>query len=221
MRTYMIEIAMIESAAKLTGIRLKDQYAVLGALKRFRGKKLGEVHNIKGMEDLTERAESFRFGSLCQEYLAPYLDSASSKEILAWEANTARLFLLSGAAGEEEPGEEKREETLSKVLKAYVKRAQIRTHTAKPGSEDINAWLESYDRMQVEYQTELGDFVKAVIHPDPDMKEKGNEFISEEDDLVQALLDGNAESQRQALSNEPKCVFGNILRRIVKESMPS
>lgn len=219
MRTYMIEIALIESAAKLTGKNINNQYAVLGTLKRFRKKKLGEVHNIKGMEDLTKRAESFRFGALCQEHLIPYIDSLSQKEILAWEAKTAGLFLLPGMSEEAELAE--KEETLNKVLKAYVKRAQIRTHTAKPGSEDINAWLENYDMMQMEYQSELGNFVKAVLDPDPDMKKKGNEFINEEDGLVKALLDGDRESQWHALFTEPKCVFGIVLRRIVKESMPS
>ena len=218
MRIYMIETALIESAAKLTGKNLKDQYAVLGSLERFRRKKLGEVHNIKGMEDLTERAESFRFGAFCQAHLTPYTDRLSAQEILAWEAKTARLFLCPAVSQETGYG---MEETLNKVIRAFVKRAQIRTHTAKPGSEDINTLLESYSRMQMEYQSEIEDFVRAVLYPDEKMKRMGDEFINTEDQLVKALLSENTELQWYAVFTPSACVFGSVLRKIIKESLPS
>ena len=72
MRTYFIEIAAVNCAAKLLEMRLTGDYALYGSLERFRNKKLGAVQAVDGMEDIEERAESFRFGTRCGKVLADY-----------------------------------------------------------------------------------------------------------------------------------------------------
>jgi len=215
MTTYFIEIAAINCAARLSGVELAGDYAIYGTLKRFRGKKLGEVDAIEGMEDMQDRAESFRYGLRCGKILARYTDSLMPEQRLACEAKIMRVFLAPEIADDNSVTAEDKKMALRAVIRSLTKRAQIRTHTTKPGYEDINTWLDSYDEMQRDYSQSLDKFIDAVVAPDDDAVQISDKFFSEDDSFVKLALSGESIGMNEALSTQPLCTFGEILREIV------
>lgn len=217
MRTFFIEIAFIESAAALSGRTLTENYAVLGSLPRFSGNELKEVHAVKGMEDLEQRAESFRFGMNCEEILRPYTEGLTEEQRRICEARVARIFWANGIDRIPQEEAEKVTATVKILLESLVKRAQIRTHTAKPGSEDINLWLDRYHEMQKEYHAELDQFAGMIVTPVKEEKEIGEAFIDEKDPIVRAAVMGDRAALQGALAEPASCSFGRALREILKK----
>ncbi len=217
MKTYLIEMAVINSAAQLSGLTLKDNYAIFGALKRFRSKSLGEVFAIEGLEDMEERAASYRFGNRCGRVMAEYVDGLTEDERLAVEAYIARTFFVPEIAEDSTVSETDKKETLKIVIEALVKRAQIRTHTAKPGGEDINLWLDRYNKLQISYLDKLGPFVSEIIAPSEESLKLGERFIDRKDKIVELVLSGKIDGLDEALDMEPTCTLGIFLREIINE----
>ena len=183
MRTYFIEIAVVNCAAKESGIELNGDYALYGTLKRFRDKTLGQVEIVQGIEDMQERAESFRFGVRCGKVLERYIDGFTPEQIRACEAKIARTFFAPNIAADAAVSTADKKAAMLMVLKASMKRAQIRTHTTKPGYEDISTWLDSYNNMQKEYSESLEDFVQAIVMPGNEDVKFADEFINSDDPL--------------------------------------
>lgn len=198
MRTYFIEIGAIDSAAKILNLELTANYAALGALGRFCGRDLGEVEVIPGIEDMKERAESFRFGTLCGRVIEKYLKGYSAKELAVCEAGCFRAFVSPGLSENEKASAEEKKATLKIVIEAFIKRAQIRTHTAKPGFEDINTWLDRYNQMQAEYRADLDSFVEMVVEPDQEERKLADVFVKKTFvEMVQEIVQEYRRSKAQ------------------------
>ena len=219
MRSFFTEIALVNSAARLAGRSLIDNYAIFGAMQRYRDLELGEIKTAEGIDDVPEKADSFRFGTVCGRVLAQFTSSWADADWLRCDAQAARIFFLPGIHPENGRTEQDRE-LLFTVFRALVKRAQIRTHTAKPGYEDINTWLERYYRLSQEYQTFLPSLVDAIVSPEKQDLEKAEKFLSPADSLIQLASSTNPASQdalSAALQEESRCIFGEILRQILMD----
>lgn len=214
MRTFFIEIALVESAAELLGRSLTENYAVLGSLSRYAKNELKEICAVEGMEDLVCRAESFRFGMYCGQILRPYTDELTEAQRQICEARTARLFWANGIDTVLQQDAEKVTAAMKVLLESLVKRAQIRTHTAKPGSEDINLWLNRYNQMQKEYHANLDHFARMIVMPTEEETKIGEAFIHEKDPAVRAAVMGDRRAFAEALSEPASCSFGEALREV-------
>lgn len=215
MRTYFLEMAVINSAAKLTNTTLVDNYAIFGAIKRFRNKSLGEVKVVDGIEDMEERAQSYRFGNRCAKVMAKYVDGLTKEEMSAIEAHVARSFFAPEIVTDVTVSESDKKETLKIVIKSLVKRAQIRTHTAKPGGEDINLWLNRYNQLQEVYSASLDSFINEIVTPSQESLKRGEEFMNDDDKVVALVLSGETDGLAEALDTDATCTLGAMLREII------
>jgi len=213
MRTFLVETALVNSAARLLGITLIDNYAIFGAMPRYRHICLGKVEEADGIDNVPDKAESFRFGNHCGAVLEKYTKEWTDQEWLLGEAQVVRVFFAPVYRAEGLTTEQKKQSLLT-IIQALVKRAQIRTHTAKPGYEDINTWLERYYRMQKEYRSYLPRLVDAAVEPGAESLRDMERFLSGHDGLIGLVLsDGFSGGEvNRELSREPVSIFGKMLK---------
>jgi hypothetical protein len=159
-------------AAALTGVRLYDNYAFHGALERFAPLDIGEIKDADGIPDAALKAESFKFGQACGKVLEAELRGYSPEELLLYEAAAAKAVFINGNP---QPADK---ENIKTVFRALLKYAQIQTHTAKPGGEDINAWLAGYYRLLTGYEPTLDALAELITSQDAELKERMNAFIN-------------------------------------------
>ena len=218
-KTYFVHIAAVRMAAALTGRSLYDNYAFHGALARFVPLDIGAVKEADGIPDVPEKAESFRFGQACGKELANALGGYDEQRLLLCEAAVAKgvfMKLTPEAAARYSP--EALKAAMKTVFRALLKYAQIQTHTAKPGSEDINAWLAAYNALLAGYEPCLTVLTDRIVSPDAVQNETMSAFFNREDPLVALALQGaapDADALEQAMSEEPVSTFGVILKNIV------
>ena len=214
--TYFIHIAAIRMAAKLKSVELYDNYAFHGALKRFEDVKIGKIEEVDGIPDVPQKADSFIFGQKCGKVINEALAGYSEKELLSFEAEVAKgTFLKLTPEATAKYTNEELKESLKTVFRALLKRAQIRTHTAKPGGEDINAWLTDYNNLLGEYEPTLSAIVEEIVAP---AANNGVMFFDKTDKIITLALSGKAceSSLKEAMEAEPVSVFGRILLDLVK-----
>ncbi|MDR0998834.1 MAG: hypothetical protein LBL70_07185 [Treponema sp.] len=219
MKAYFIQIAAVRFAARLLGRELVDNYAFHGSLPRYRSVHLNGIVQADGIDKVPEKAACFNFGSLCGDIICSRMEGYTDKELLNFEAEISRNFFLDMSP--EKRGQYTDAE-LKKILKTFfrvfLKKAQIRTHTAKPGREDINRWLAGYYGLQQDYEPYLSSLVDAIITPDPAMKGKTAAFFDRKDEIITLAMDNfvpGAEHLKRISASEPLSVFGKILREIV------
>ena len=212
MQTFFIEIAAVNCAAKLCGFNAVDNYAVFGAMKGYRDINPGEISKTDGIDDVPLKTDSFRFGTHCGKILEKYTGDFNEGMLRICEAQVARTFFvdINGPCGKKELSS-----TLLTVAESLVKRAQIRTHTTKPGYEDINAWLKRYYAMQQDYCDSLPELVDAIVNPDDEALRISKSFLDENDAIIKFAVGGKG-SLEDALVEEAKSIFGKILKEIAQ-----
>ena len=221
-RTYFVQIAAVRMAAVLTGRRLCDNYAFHGALERFSPLDIGVIREADGLPDVPEKADSFRFGQVCGRVLSKALAGYGAQELLLREAAVAKgvfLKLTPEAAAGYSP--EALKAAVKTIFRALLKYAQIRTHTVKPGSEDINAWLAAYNSLLAGYEPCLEALTDRIVSPDAAQKAAMSAFFSRKDPLVALALRGfspDAGALEKAVSAEPVSAFGVLLKEILAEA---
>lgn len=216
---YFLLISAVRMGSRLTGVKLYDNYAFHGALRRFANLNIGEIVETEGIEDVPEKAESFIFGQKCGRVIEEYISGYETEIIYQCEALLANRLLMKLTPWDMmKYSSEELEKNITQIFRALIKRAQIRTHTAKPGGEDIHAWLADYYRLQKDYGEGLPVLVRAIINPDEKLTAG---FFSKKDPIIAlALMEGDPtpEELSSAMEGEPETVFGRILRDIAFHS---
>jgi hypothetical protein len=144
--------------------------------------------------------------------LATELRGYGPEELLLFEAAVAKAVFIKG-----NPSADDRE-NIKAIFKALLKYAQIQTHTAKPGGEDINAWLAAYYKLLTDYEPTLNALADLITSRDAGMKVKMDEFINKNDALVSLALKGEKPEQDEiaaALSVKPVSIYGRLLTKIL------
>jgi hypothetical protein len=219
MKAYFIQIAVVRCAARLLGKELIDNYGFHGALPQYGSIHLNGITEAEGIDGVPLKAGNFNFGQACNVMIGKYLNGAGAKDILYMEAAVAEnIFLdMSPEKRSRYTGAELRE-FMGLIFHALLKRAQIRTHTAKPGAEDINAWLAGYYQLEQEYDPFVASLLEAIINPDPGMVKKHAAFFDKTDPLIALALKDTApkpDAVKSAAVTAPWSVFGKILRELI------
>jgi hypothetical protein len=212
---YFVQIATVRMAARLLDKTLEDNYAFHGALARFAPLELGDIKEADGLDDVPRKADSFKFGQLCGKILHKHLAEYDSKKMLACDARIARetfMKLTPEATAKYAP--DTLRDSIKTVFRALFKKAQIRTHTAKPGSEDINAWLAAYNGLANDYDQSIDALVEEIVAPSLNT----DDFFDRRDALIALALGSATPSAAQtdaAADGKPVSVLGIILKEIV------
>jgi hypothetical protein len=217
MKAYFIQIAAVRFAASLLGRELVDNYAFHGSLPRYRSVYLNGIVQADGIDKVPEKAACFNLGSLCGDAVCRYLEGYTDEELLKFEAEIAKNIFLDMSS---EKWGRYTDAELRKILKTlfsvFLKKVQIRTHTAKPGGENINKWLAGYYGLQQDYDPYLSSLVEAIITPDP--AEKIVPFFDKKDEILVLAMNNftlNVERLKHISTTEPLSIFGKIVREIV------
>lgn len=213
MRAYFVQIAAVRMAASWLGKDLIDNYAFHGTLPRFKGITLDAVTETEGIDNVPAKAEAFRFGLFCGEIIEKHLEMLDEKEILELDAAVAKNFFmdLSPEKTARYTDAELRN-SMNLIFRALLKKAQIRTHTAKPGGEDINKWLSDYYRLEQDFAPYVSALVDTILASIP---EKERVFFDRNDPVIALALKemSQKESPPQACS-----LFGKILEEIITQA---
>ncbi len=170
MKTFFTDIAFIRCAARLCGFHLYDNYAYHGMLARNRCLSDFSAAPVPDIDDVPEKAASFQFGIRCARALYSLTDDLDADIALARDAMIARAFFLDLDSDEAKKILASHSvcqlaEELSVILRAYIKRAQIQTHTAKPGYEDVEAWILRYHKLLEDYENVLPQLTILMLSP--------------------------------------------------------
>lgn len=219
MKAYFIQIAAVRLAARLLGKELIDNYGFHGALPRYRSTHLDGIVGAEGIDEIIRKAGSFNFGHICGTAIGKYLDGIGTEDIIYMEAAVAQnLFLDMSPEKKGRYTDAELREFMGLIFHALLKRAQIRTHTAKPGAEDINAWLAGYYHLEQDYRPFVSSLLDAIISPDPALLKKHAAFFDKDDPLVVLALKDTTPAPallKSAAGAAPRSTFGKILREIV------
>ena len=223
MRAYFVQIAAVRLAASLLGKELVDNYGFHGALPRFKGVKVDAISEVEGIDHVPAKAESFRFGLSCGDVIAKCLEGYSEKETLSFEAAVAKnLFLDLSPEKRARYTDAELRNSMNLIFRALLKKAQIRTHTAKPGGEDINKWLEGYYRLEQDFNPYVSSLVEAILafNPDPAVAKKEIEFFDRTDPIIARALQGmplKTKEEKDALKKS-RSLFGKILEASIEQA---
>ncbi|MDR2019384.1 MAG: hypothetical protein LBQ14_01305 [Treponema sp.] len=219
MKAYFIQIATVRLAARLLGKELIDNYGFHGTLPRYSSIHLKGITEAEGIDGVPLKADSFNLGCACGTVIGKYLDGAGTGDILYMEAAVAQnIFLDMNPEKRARYTDAELREFMGLIFHALLKRAQIRTHTAKPGAEDINAWLAGYYRLEQDCAPFVSSLLDAIISPDPVLSKKHAAFFDKEDPLVALALKDAVpapEALKSAAGTTPRSIFGRILREII------
>jgi hypothetical protein len=206
-------------AAALTGFKMYGNYAFYGALSRFAEIELGKIKEADGIADVPKKAESFAFGQACGKALAKELAGYSEEALFVSEAAVAKgIFMKLDPEAVAAYPPKALEDAVKTVFRALLKCAQIQTHTAKPGGEDINAWLAGYNNLLNGYEPCLSALTRLLLAPDAGKRQEMDAFFNRREPLV-ALSLGDAAPDAglldKAMSEKPSSEFGSILKSAV------
>lgn len=220
LKTYFIYIAVVRSAASLLGQDLIDNYALYGTTPRYNHVQLDNIKETDGIDHVPGKAESFIFGTLCNKILNQYLSSFDDEQLLFCEACVGREFFTNLSDEKiEQYSPSQLKSTFMTIFSALIKRAQIRTHTTKPGYEDINSWLERYHHLQQDCADFLPGFVDVLLYPDQVLEKKHTAgFFNREDALLKLVLGDEpigSETLLSAMAEDPSSIFAKMLWDIV------
>jgi hypothetical protein len=182
----MIVFAM-QDAAKLLNRTVSDM-ELIGALPRYASVDTSEA--APGL-----RAE-FELGQRCGESIQTATAGWSEEETIRKEGLLASKHVLKGATSQEE---------LKALILALYKRAQIKTHTHKPGYEDINAWLDRMYDLYQNFDPTVDAYAAAISAPVED-----EEFYDDSDSLIAALASGTIVSPADI--PEQRSQYAQLLR---------
>jgi hypothetical protein len=180
MQTYFVETLAIMLAGKLLqneDIKQYINYACCGALMVNKDIQAESIRQTEGIDDMLNKADAFRFGKLCAKVINRYMRDFDKQQVQCCEAAVANLFF-----GVNPDADEKIKESIIVLIRAFTRRAQIQTHTTKPGYEDIDKWLENFYRLQAEYDHFVEQFAQKIIDAGKDKKVK--EFINKDDPII-------------------------------------
>ena len=220
LNTYFIHIAAVRMAAQLTKTELYDNYAFHGAISNFTDISLGKIEEADGIPDVPQKADSFLFGQACGKVIKNALSAYTEQQFLVFEADTVKgTFLKLTPENMKSYSEKELKDSLKTVFRALLKFAQIRTHTAKPGNEDINKWLSDYNALLLDFEPTLDTLINEIINPS---EKNGIVFFDKNDKLISLSNSGSITEEKiqEALSEKPSSVFGTILFDILT-SLPS
>jgi hypothetical protein len=219
MKAYFIQIAVVRCAARLLGKELIDNYGFHGALPRYRSIHLTGITEANGIDGVPLKAGSFNLGHACNTAIGKYLDGSEAEDLLYMEAAVAKnVFLDMSPEKISRYTSAELREFMGLIFHALLKKAQIRTHTAKPGAEDINAWLAGYYHLEQDYAPFVSSLLDAIINPDPGMSKKHAAFFDKADPLIALALKDTApapDALKSAAAAAPQSVFGKILRELI------
>jgi hypothetical protein len=213
MRAYFVQIAAVRMAASCLGKDLVDNYAFHGALPRFKGVTLDKVAETEGLDNVPAKAESFRFGLLCGKIIEKHLEKLSEKELLAFDAAVAKNFFMDMSPEKMAHYTDAELRTsMNLIFRVLLKKAQIRTHTAKPGGEDINKWLARYYKHEQDFAPYVSTLVDAILASAPEQERA----LFDKNDLVISLaLKGSSQKEIPQKANS---LFGKILEEIISQA---
>lgn len=220
MKIYFLTIAVVHSAALLAGKALKDQYAYLGAMAKHIGMDPGEMPDVDGIPEVPVKAQSFRFGIRCGDIIRNYYPENDDEKAAYCDAEIARLFFTTlpseGLTGEEA---KTAKAFFEQAFWALIKRSQIKTHTNKPGFENIDLWLERFYRLQDELYLKIPAFCDILVTPDPEKRKQYTDgLISPSDPLTSLALTDSPVSRQtvlKAVNQSGGAAFEQILREIL------
>jgi len=221
MNAYFLEIAVVRLSANLLGKKLIDNYAFHGSLSRFSSVKLQGVSETKGIENVPGKAECFNFGALCGRVIGKNLGKLSEKEALFLDAEVARQLFVDMSPEKRAPYTDAEiQSAMRTIITAMVKKAQIRTHTAKPGEEDINKWLAAYYSLERDFDGFVNSLVEEILSPNPELTKKYSSFFDKTDTIVSLALGKNISpnSLKAACEAAPKSTIGRILLEVVQSA---
>jgi hypothetical protein len=221
MNAYFIEVATVRLAANLLGIKLIDNYGFHGSLPRFSVLKLQGISEGEGIEDVPGKAHCFNLGAVCGRMIDKHLGKLSEKEAVFLDAEIARnIFLDLSQEKRDRYTDAETESAMRVIFTSMIKKAQIRTHTAKPGEEDINKWLEGYYYLQKNFDSFIVSLVEEIVAPDAELANKFSSFFDKDDPIITlALRKNNPESLKTVCGNVPRSTFGEILLDIVQSKV--
>lgn len=216
MKTFFTDIAFVRLAARLSDVTLYDNYAYHGMLARNRSLPYYQAEPVPDIDDVPKKSESFQFGIRCARALYSLCGDLEGDAALARDAMIARTFFLDLESEKAKqilasvPTEQLADE-LTAILRGYIKRSQIQTHTAKPGYEDIETWLLRYHKLYEDYEATLPRLASLMLKPGN--AAAGFETFFDRTDPIIAFAMGeqaNAGSVKQYLSGN-RSVFGRAL----------
>ena len=205
MQSYFVEIAAVQLAAALLeeeSVKRFPQYAYAGALERFDTLQAFGIRQTEGIDDMKAKAAAFRFGQRCARIMRiERIDTGISSQ----RAVMNGMFFSEPDVNIDPP-------MLRQLMRAFLRRAQLQTHTAKPGYEDINIWLERYYMLD----SQLNDFLDALCAP-LTADEQPKLFFDREDPLISMALQGEALKGKNADELVGTCIFSHLLARICRK----
>jgi hypothetical protein len=219
MNAYFLEAATVRLAANLLGVKLIDNYGYHGSLSRFSVLELRGISEGEGIEDVPRKAGCFNLGAVCGRMIDKHLGRLSEKEAVFIDAEIARnIFLDLSPEKQARYTDAEIESAMRVIFTSMIKKAQIRTHTAKPGEEDINKWLEGYYYLQKNFDSFVISLVEEIVAPDAKLVNKFSSFFDKDDPIVALALQKNnrPESLEIIYRNVPKSIFGKILLDVVQ-----
>ena len=215
--SYFTTIAVVNAAAEICGFNLKDNYAYMGALERFARINTVEAKNTDIDDNDSEILNSFLFGVVCGKHISRLLSEHSRTYMIKFDAIIAKNTLLDMHAVKNY-NTETMEKSLITLFRSLLKYAQIRTHTAKPGDEDIHQWIEDYYDLYSAYNTYIKELVNEIITPSVDVEAL---CCYDPSDTVIKILNNAKPLDNQTLKTvleiKPNSVFGKIICNIVKD----
>lgn len=216
MKPFFTDIAFVRLAARLCGIDLYDNYAYHGMLARNRNLPYYDAKPVSDIDDVPEKSASFQFGIRCARALYSLCEDAEGDAALIRDAMIARAFFLRLDTEEAQqiltstPAEQLTSELVS-ILRGYMKRSQIQTHTAKPGYEDIETWLLRYNKLREDYEMTLPRLAALML--DPGAAADGfDTFFDRKDPIIALAMDGEItqEAIQKSLDGN-RSIFGRAL----------
>lgn len=216
MKTFFTEIAFVRLAARLSGVTLYDNYAYHGMLARNRSLPFYEAKPVPDIDDVPEKSASFQFGIRCARALYSFCEDPDGDAALARDAMIARVFLLDLESESAKkvlaavPARQLADELVS-ILRGYMKRSQIQTHTAKPGYEDIETWLLRYHNLREAYEATLPRLAALMLEPGS-AADGFEAFFDRSDPIIALAMGQEIQPDRvgQCLSGN-RSVFGRAL----------
>ena len=165
---------------------------------------------------LAEQA-AFLVGRICREATEEALGTmaADREQNMRQEAQVFRAYYMADGAveGDMALAQEDASWQASAVLQALLKRAVMRTHTFKPGYEDIHTWLGRFYDLSEQTAPDIGLFAEllAALHPDPSFFTWDDPLLA----LVKTLRNGGSVDSADigsAITAKPICLYGKALR---------
>ena len=123
MQSYFVEIAAVQLAAALLeeeSVKRFPQYAYAGALERFDTLQAFGIRQTEGIDDMKAKAAAFRFGQRCARIMRiERIDTGISSQ----RAVMNGMFFSEPDVNIDPP-------MLRQLMRAFLRRAQLQTHTA-------------------------------------------------------------------------------------------